>query len=76
MPHITITVEGVDKLLSDLNPSKAQGPDQITPRVLKELHSEIAPILAHIFRLSLETGIVPDDWKNATIAPVYKKGHL
>jgi hypothetical protein len=42
---------------------------------LKELHSEIAPILAHIFRLSLETGIVPDDWKNATIARVYKKGH-
>jgi hypothetical protein len=52
MRPITITVEGVDRL-SGLNPSEAQGPDQI------ELHSEIAPILAHIFRLSLETGIMP-----------------
>ena len=44
MPPITITVQGVDKLLTGLNPNKAQGPDEISPRLLKELHTEIAPI--------------------------------
>jgi hypothetical protein len=42
--HINITVSGVEKLLSKLNPTKAAGPDNITPRVLKELAPFIAPI--------------------------------
>ena len=74
MAPVNITVYGVDKLLCSLNPNKASGPDQISPRVLKELHTETAPILTKIFKLSLDTGIVPSDWKTATIAPVFKKG--
>lgn len=73
MPCITITVDGVDKLLRCLNLNKAQGPDEISPRVLKELQTKIVPI--PIFRLSLETRIVPVDWKNADIAPLFKKSN-
>ena len=73
MPEITITDKGVEGLLKGLNPNKASGPDEISPRLLKELHAEIAPILTKIFRSSLSTGIVPDDWKTALLAPVYKK---
>jgi hypothetical protein len=40
---------------------------------LKELHTDIAPVLTHIFQISLKTGTVPYDWKHAVIAPVYKK---
>ena len=61
MPPITITVQGVDKLLTGLNSNKTQGPDEISPRLLKELHTEIAPILTIIFQRSLDTGIVPKD---------------
>ena len=39
-----------------------------------ELHHEIAPILTLIFNLSLETGVVPIDWRKADVVPVYKKG--
>ena len=45
MPEITITSKGVEGLLKGLNPNKASGPDEISPRLLKELHHEIAPIL-------------------------------
>ena len=45
MTDIVIIVSGIDKLLKDINPYKACGPDQIQPRVLKELHLQIAPIL-------------------------------
>jgi len=74
MQNVTITEDGVRKLLKGLNPSKASGPDQISPRLLKELHHEIAPVLTHIYQISLKSGIVPNDWKHAVIAPVFKKG--
>jgi len=63
-PHmqlITITVQGVDKLLSGLKPNKAQCPDEISPWLLNELHTEIALIIMIIFQRSLDTGIVPKD---------------
>ena len=30
--------------------------------------------LCHIFRLSLNTGKVPADWRHAKVSPIYKKG--
>lgn len=74
MPDIDISTRGVEKLLSNLNPGKAGGPDSLKPRVLKELASTIAPCLTLIFKTSLKQGKVPKDWRQATVAPVYKKG--
>ena len=73
MLNISITTKGTDNLLKNLNPKKASGPDEISPKLLKELHHEIASILTKIFRRSLHFGIVPDDLKSALIAPVYEK---
>ena len=67
-------MEGIEELLAGLNPAKVAEPGGITPRVLRELHKEVAPILTTIYRSSLRTGVVPDDWKEALVAPVFKKG--
>ena len=56
MSEIVITQEGVDKLLKGLNPNKASGPDEISPKLLKELHHEIAPMLTCIFKSSISSG--------------------
>ena len=40
--------------------------------LLKIAALEIAPCLAHIFNLSLESGILPDLWKMASVTPVFK----
>ena len=74
MPEIIISQDGVETLLKGLNPNKASGPDELSPKLLKELHHDIAPILTCIFNSSLESGIVPQDWRSATVAPIYKKG--
>ena len=74
MPDINITENGVLKLLQSLKIHKAAGPDKMSARILKQLAPVIAPILTTIYRRSYETGEVPDDWRQADVAPVYKKG--
>ena len=69
-----MTENGILKLLKALNISKAAGLDAISPRVLKELSSELAPILALLFKVSLHQQPLPDIWKHANVSPVYKKG--
>ena len=56
-PSITdlqISPEGVAKQLSQLNPNKACGPDELPPRVLKEISQSASGWLAFIFQQSLK----------------------
>ena len=59
MNDIVVSAVGVTKLLKYLNPSKALGPDELLPRVLKELASELGPVFAHLFQQSTDTGEIP-----------------
>ena len=74
MPQIEISINGILKLLYNLKPGKAAGPDKIRPLILKELRVELAPIIKVIFERSLETGKLPTDWCKANVTPIYKKG--
>ena len=74
MDEIVVTKEGVTKLLKGLNPSKALGPDELHPRVLKELAKELGPVFAHLFQQSINTGEIPKEWSLANICPLFKKG--
>ena len=70
-----VSVVGVQNLLNSLNPKKANGPDQLPIRILKETANETAPILHVIFMASLQQGAVPKDWRSANVVPVFKKGN-
>ena len=74
MGDITVNPKGVAKLLDGLNVHKAPGPDGLNARVLKECSNEISPILALIFNETLARGHVPDEWRQANVSPVFKKG--
>ena len=52
MDDIVISKDGVTKLLKGLHPSKALGPDELHPRVLKELATELGSVFAHLFQQS------------------------
>ena len=70
---IVVSNEGVAKLLKGLNPSKALGPDELHPRVLKELATELGPVFAHLFQKSLDLDEIPKEWSLVNICPLYKK---
>ena len=73
--NIDITLNRVVKLLRDLNPKKKKPePDNLGPKVLKELADEVGPLLLLIYRKSLQTSEVPEDWCKANVTTVYKKG--
>ena len=74
MPEIDISLNGLLKLLHNLKPGKAAGPDMLKPLLLRELRDEIAPIIKIIFDRSLQTGKLPADWTKANVMPVFKKG--
>ena len=59
--NITISIEGFEKLLDNINIHKASGPDKIPNIILKTCSREISPALANIFQQSLDTGILPND---------------
>ena len=50
------------------------GPDEIHPRVLRELAEAIAEPLSVVYQRSLLTGEVPEDWRLAGVTPIYQKG--
>ena len=49
MDNIVVSKDRVSKPLKGLNPSKALGPDELHPRVQKELATELGPVFAHFF---------------------------
>ena len=73
MNDIVISKEGVIKLLKGLNPSKALAPDELHPRVLKELATELGPVFANLFQQSMDTSEIPKEWSLANICPLFKK---
>ena len=75
MSDIEFATEGIEKLLLDLNPGKASGPDQIPIRILREAAHQIAPVLQVIFTQSYLTGMLPQDWLSANVVAIYKKGN-
>ena len=71
---ITITSDMVEKKIKALKPSSAPRPDGVTPRFLRLNSGQMSRDLAFIFNLSLQTGVVPSEWKMANVTPIHKKG--
>ena len=74
MGNFRIKSDEVLKELKKLNPNKALGPDNISPKMLKLAASELAYPLSVVFNVSLETVELPSDWKPSNIVPLFKKG--
>ncbi|KGL88789.1 RNA-directed DNA polymerase from mobile element jockey, partial [Charadrius vociferus] len=70
----TVGEDQVRDHLRNLKVHKSMGPDEIRPRVLRELADEVAMPLAVIFEKLWRSGKVPAYWKRGNITPIFKKG--
>jgi len=55
-------------------PGGAEGPDELPPRLLKELGVGARRFMLGIFNQSWREGVLPQAWRNAVIVPILKPG--
>ena len=67
-----ITVRMVARIISQLDASKATGPDNIPAIVLKKCSAELSPVLSKLYNKCLAESCFPTHWKFSTVVPAYK----
>ena len=72
--QLIVTPEMVAKKIKAMKDNKSPGVDGIPPRLLMETVEQTSIPLARVFNLSLKEGVVPFEWKEANIIPLFKKG--
>ena len=70
---INITHKEINDIIDVLKLNKAHGPDNISVQMLKLCGEELSVALKIVFDNILETGIFPEQWKQANVTPVHKK---
>jgi hypothetical protein len=66
--------EEVISLTKSLKGKPTAGDDDIPENLFKQCIHLIKGPLAHIYNLSLNSGVFPDVWKTAKVKPLYKNG--
>ena len=66
-PELLCTEDEVLELLLALDTSKANGPDNISAKMLKSSAVSIAPVLTKLLNLSITTGKLPSAWKTCVV---------
>ena len=72
--QLIVTPKMVAKKIRAMKENKSPGVDGIPPKLLLEIVEQISIPLATVFNLSIEEGVVPLEWKEANIIPLFKKG--
>ena len=70
--NISITPKMVKKVITNLDSSKASGPDCIPVVVRKKCEPELSYILAKLFNKCLKESCFPDCWKVSSMVSVFK----
>ncbi|XP_060689994.1 transmembrane protein 145 isoform X2 [Hemiscyllium ocellatum] len=76
LERIEIEEANVLKILTNIKIDKSPEPNQICPRLLWEARNVIASPLAKIFASLLSTSVVPEEWREASVIPLFKKGNM
>jgi len=69
-----VLLNKIEEKLHQLNTVKSPGPDCRHPSVLYETRAVIAYPLYLLYSKSLQTSVLPADWKLAEVTAIYKKG--
>lgn len=74
LDNIVLSDEKILQVINKLKPSKNGGADEVNSSFLLGIAQAIVVPLLLIFKKSLESGEIPDDWRKANVTPIFKKG--
>ena len=70
---INVSQDDILKIIQNLNPNKAHGPDKISIRMIKICGNSLCKPLEMIFKSYIIKGELPSEWKKANVVPVHEK---
>lgn len=70
--NMPITEEEISKCINKLKNSKLPGSDQILNEYIKNAKPKLLPLYTKLFNLIFETGIIPENWVEGMMKPIYK----
>lgn len=74
MERVVVDWVGILPLIKNLKVSSSSGVDGINSKFLKNTEVYSSIILAQIFTQSMNSSILPDDWKVGKVVPLFKSG--
>ena len=72
MQHESVVINELRDAFFSFKLNKSPGYDEISFNVVKKCFSELCEPLKHVFNLSIEIGVFPDEFKTARVSPVYQ----
>jgi len=75
LSDISFTTEDIIKAIDEVGRNSAVGPDKFPAAILKECKEQLATPLYIMWRLSLDSGEIPETFLRQSIVPIFKKGN-
>jgi hypothetical protein len=71
----TIEKEELEEAIRKIKIGKAPGSDEVAPEMMKYIGVKAKEKLLYIYNLIWKRKVIPREWTNAVIIPIYKKGN-
>ena len=72
--NILISTADVYENLISLDPNKATGIDNISPKILKHCAIPLSGPICHLFQQCFLNGYLPQEWRTHCVIPIFKSG--
>ena len=72
---LNVTDENVLAAIRSMNPNGSPGQDNIYPQFIKSMSCYLILPLKLLFQKSIDSAVIPDDWRKGIIIPIYKNNN-
>ena len=72
LSSLDFSVKTISTIISNLDPTKATGPDGIPVVLLQKCSPELSPVLANLYKKCFAESCFPSCWKRPSVIPVLK----
>ena len=75
MSEVCVTQQDIITAISSTKDKLTETPEGIPPYFIKRVAKSLLVPLLYIYNYSIQHSIIPTQWKQSTVVPIYKKGN-